>query len=77
MVERGLASTLFATPPTSTYQEALDYYLAADKLMSSQLNRYAGVYSTNCLNLGLTYEGILNSLPSSVITNPSSYKRYR
>lgn len=58
MVERGLASTLFATPPTSSYEEALTYYMAADKLMVDNLNRYAGVYSTNCLNIGLTYEGI-------------------
>jgi hypothetical protein len=57
MVERALASTLFASPPTSSFQEALDYYTAAGKLMEADMNRYAGVYSTNCLNLGLTYEG--------------------
>jgi tetratricopeptide (TPR) repeat protein len=69
MVERALAATLFATPPTSSYQEAIDYYLAADKIMESQLQRYAGVYSTNCLNLGLTYEATKDTNTAKVWFN--------
>ncbi|EFA76831.1 IPT/TIG domain-containing protein [Heterostelium album PN500] len=30
-VERAAASALFGTPPTATFQEALDYYIRADK----------------------------------------------
>lgn len=30
--ERKIASALFSTPPTATYEEALGYYIKADKL---------------------------------------------
>jgi len=69
MVERAVASTLFGTPPTSSYQEALDYYLVSDKLMESHLSRYSGVYSTNCLNVGLTYEAMKDTTSAKLWFN--------
>ena len=56
-VERRLAATLFATPPTATVEEALDHFLRVDKLtpekpwkdnclfiakVRNTLNRYVG-----------------------------------
>jgi tetratricopeptide (TPR) repeat protein len=45
---RQIASAFFATPPTSSYQEALDHFLKAENLEPE-------FYSTNLLFLGKTY----------------------
>jgi len=49
--ERQLASTFFATPPTATYQEALDCFLKAESISPN-------FYSQNLLYLGKTYKEI-------------------
>ena len=46
--ERKIASALFGTPPSSTFEEALEHYLKAEEMKS-------GFYSDNQLQLGLTY----------------------
>jgi len=47
--ERKLASTFFATPPTATFQEALDCFLKAETIS-------ANFYSQNLLYLAKTYK---------------------
>ncbi|RUS84990.1 hypothetical protein EGW08_007235 [Elysia chlorotica] len=46
--ERKIASVIFGTPPTSTYEEALDYFLRAEKAEP-------GFYNKNNKMIGLTY----------------------
>lgn len=46
-----LASTFFATPPTATYQEALDCFLKAESISPN-------FYSQNLLYLGKTYKEV-------------------
>ncbi|WAR12006.1 RMD1-like protein [Mya arenaria] len=46
--ERTVASALFATPPSSTYDEALQYFLKAEEAEPN-------FYSMNLLMLGKTY----------------------
>lgn len=46
--QRKIASVVFATPPTSTYEEALDYFLKAEKAEP-------GFYNQNNKMIGLTY----------------------
>merc|ERR1712039_890354 len=38
-MERKLAATLMATPPTATYDEALDYFLRANEKREFHLNQ--------------------------------------
>jgi len=47
-IHRKVASALFATPPSSTYEEGLQYFLKAEEVE-------AGFYSMNFLYLGKTY----------------------
>ncbi|XP_046437542.1 regulator of microtubule dynamics protein 1-like isoform X2 [Daphnia pulex] len=47
-LQRQIASTLFATPPVSSYEEALQYFLRAEEVEPN-------FYSTNLLMLGKTY----------------------
>ncbi|KAK6184772.1 hypothetical protein SNE40_007169 [Patella caerulea] len=51
--QRKLASTLLATPPSSTYEEALEYFLLAE-------NVEPNFYSMNLLMLGKTYDRLGN-----------------
>ena len=46
-MERKLAATLFATPPTSSFEEALSYFERADKLDNK--------FARNLLYMGDTY----------------------
>jgi len=46
--QRTIASTLFATPPTSSYEEALDNFLKAEEIDPN-------FYSVNLLMIGRTY----------------------
>jgi len=46
--QRTIASTLFATPPTSSYEEALNYFLQAEEIDPN-------FYSVNLLMIGRTY----------------------
>lgn len=46
--QRQIASTLFATPPVSSYQEALQYFLQAEEVEPN-------FYSMNLLLIGKTY----------------------
>lgn len=46
--QRKIVSTIFATPPTGTYEEALDYFLKAE-------NKKPGFYSMNLLFIGKCY----------------------
>lgn len=46
--ERQIAATLFATPPQSTYEEALEHFLSAEKLEP-------GFYKKNTLMIGKVY----------------------
>jgi len=46
--QRKIASTIFAAPPTSTYEEALEYFLKAETIDPK-------FYSQNLLMLGKTY----------------------
>jgi hypothetical protein len=55
-LERTAASALFATPPTSTFDEALTYFLACNELVQGKV-RYVSICSSNYLLLGQTYEG--------------------
>jgi len=48
-LQRKVASALFATPPTSTYEEGLAYFLKAEEVEP-------GFYSMNFLYLGKTYQ---------------------
>jgi len=60
-IERTAASTLFATPPESSYDEALKYFVSAnDKIEGdvSNLTRWAGIRFSNLLMLGQTYEAL-------------------
>jgi len=58
-LERTAASTLFAEPPTSSYDEAITYFLKADGLIlgdNKNFQRWLGIYFSNCLLLGQSYE---------------------
>lgn len=46
--QRKIVSTIFATPPTGTYEEALDYFLKAE-------DTKPGFYSMNLLYIGKCY----------------------
>ncbi|KAJ1358919.1 hypothetical protein KIN20_017487 [Parelaphostrongylus tenuis] len=50
---RLLAKTIFATPPSSTYEKALGYFLKAEEISP-------GFYSTNTYYIGEVYEKIGN-----------------
>ncbi|XP_078587511.1 regulator of microtubule dynamics protein 1-like isoform X1 [Branchiostoma floridae x Branchiostoma japonicum] len=52
--QRKIASVIFATPPTSTYDEALGYFLQAESVDP-------GFYSMNLLMLGKTYMRLGNT----------------
>jgi len=56
-LERTAASALFATPPNSSFEEALEYFLGADKMLEGKL-KFVGVCSSNYLLTGLAYEGL-------------------
>lgn len=49
--QRKVAAVIFATPPESTYEEALDYFLKAEAVDPN-------FYSKNLLMLGKTYLGL-------------------
>ncbi|VDM51670.1 unnamed protein product, partial [Angiostrongylus costaricensis] len=49
--KRLLAKTIFTTPPTSTYEKALSYFLKAEEISP-------GFYSTNTYYIGEVYEKI-------------------
>lgn len=51
--QRQIASTLFATPPTSSYEEALVHFLSAEEVEPN-------FYSTNLLMIGKTYLRLKN-----------------
>uniref|UniRef100_A0A914YEN7 Uncharacterized protein n=1 Tax=Panagrolaimus superbus TaxID=310955 RepID=A0A914YEN7_9BILA len=51
-IERGVASVFFATPPSATYQEALDDLLKAEEMDSGAID--------NMLYLGKTYKALGN-----------------
>eukprot|EP00049_Salpingoeca_infusionum_P008544 m.141844 g.141844 ORF g.141844 m.141844 type:complete len:380 (+) comp14044_c0_seq4:1339-2478(+) len=51
--QRKAAAAIFATPPQSTYQEALDQFLAAEQLDPN-------FYTKNTLYIGKTYYGMGN-----------------
>lgn len=46
--QRKIVSAIFATPPTGTYEEALDYFLKAEE-------KKANFYSMNLLFIGKCY----------------------
>uniref|UniRef100_A0A914Z1C6 Tetratricopeptide repeat protein n=1 Tax=Panagrolaimus superbus TaxID=310955 RepID=A0A914Z1C6_9BILA len=52
LIERGVASVFFATPPSATYQEALDDLLKAEEMDSGAID--------NMLYLGKTYKALGN-----------------
>uniref|UniRef100_A0A914PBR8 Uncharacterized protein n=1 Tax=Panagrolaimus davidi TaxID=227884 RepID=A0A914PBR8_9BILA len=52
MIERGVASVLFGTPPTATYQEALEDFLKSEEMISGTIE--------NMLYLGKTYKALGN-----------------
>uniref|UniRef100_A0A914PSY9 Uncharacterized protein n=1 Tax=Panagrolaimus davidi TaxID=227884 RepID=A0A914PSY9_9BILA len=52
MIERGVASVLFGSPPTATYQEALEDLLKAEEMDSGAID--------NMLYLGKTYKALGN-----------------
>ncbi|KAL3859144.1 hypothetical protein ACJMK2_009376 [Sinanodonta woodiana] len=51
--QKKIASALFATPPTATYEEALDYFIKAEEVEPN-------FYSTNLLMLGKTFMRLKN-----------------
>jgi len=51
-MERQVASAVFATPPTATFQEALGYFLKCQELLDAQ----SGNNLRNLVFLGDTYE---------------------
>eukprot|EP01126_Amoeba_proteus_P063114 TRINITY_DN8661_c0_g2_i4.p1 TRINITY_DN8661_c0_g2~~TRINITY_DN8661_c0_g2_i4.p1 ORF type:complete len:203 (-),score=19.22 TRINITY_DN8661_c0_g2_i4:43-651(-) len=57
---RTAASAIFATPPTSTYEEALDFFLACHAVVQNNI-RFASIFSSNCLLIGQTYQGLKNT----------------
>lgn len=59
-MERTAASALFATPPTSSFEEALEYFLACNDMVQGKV-RYVSICSSNYLLLGQTYEGLKNT----------------
>eukprot|EP01127_Copromyxa_protea_P001237 TRINITY_DN1127_c0_g1_i2.p1 TRINITY_DN1127_c0_g1~~TRINITY_DN1127_c0_g1_i2.p1 ORF type:complete len:143 (-),score=40.60 TRINITY_DN1127_c0_g1_i2:65-493(-) len=58
--ERTVASALFASPPTATFEDALPYFLACEELVVGKV-RYQSIASSNYLMLGQTYEGLKNT----------------
>jgi len=52
--QQKVAAVIFATPPTSTYEEALNFFLEAEKIDP-------GFYSTNLLMIGKIYHRMKNS----------------
>uniref|UniRef100_A0A0P4ZMJ9 Regulator of microtubule dynamics protein 1 n=2 Tax=Daphnia magna TaxID=35525 RepID=A0A0P4ZMJ9_9CRUS len=52
-LQRQIASTLFAKPPVSSYEEALQYFLRAEEVEPN-------FYSTNLLMIGKTYLRLKN-----------------
>lgn len=51
--QRKIVSTIFAAPPTGTYEEALDYFLKAE-------DKKPGFYSLNLLYIGKCYYNLKN-----------------
>ncbi|XP_055316040.1 regulator of microtubule dynamics protein 1-like isoform X2 [Sitodiplosis mosellana] len=52
--QRKIVSAIFATPPTGTYEEALDYFLKAEE-------KKANFYSMNLLFIGKCYYNMKNN----------------
>jgi len=53
-VTRQIASTLFNTPPSSTYEEALEHFLKAEEIDP-------GFYKKNLLMIAKTYKALGNA----------------
>lgn len=51
--QRKIVSAIFATPPTGTYEEALEYFLKAE-------DKQPGFYSMNLLFIGKCYYNLKN-----------------
>jgi len=56
-MERQAASLLFATPPSSSYEESLTYLLKCDEIATTNL-LFAAVKTQNCLLVAQTYEAM-------------------
>jgi len=54
-VERNVAALLFATPPSSTYQNALEYFLKCHEIIKD-LEKQTGFIMLNCTETGKCYE---------------------
>ena len=52
--QRKIVSTIFATPPTATYEEALEHFLKAEELKKD-------FYSTNKLMIAKSYLALKNN----------------
>ena len=52
-ITRKVVCTIFATPPTGTYEEALEHFLKAEETK-------AGFYSMNLLFIGKCYQALKN-----------------
>lgn len=52
--QRKIVSTLFATPPTGTYEEALEHFLKAEE-------KKPHFYSINLLLIGKSYHALKNT----------------
>lgn len=52
--QRKIVSAIFATPPSGTYEEALDYFLKAE-------DKQPGFYSMNLLYIGKCYYNLKNN----------------
>jgi len=56
-MERQTASLLFATPPTSSYEEALGFLVKCNTLATTN-PQFQGVVTQNCLLMGQCYEAL-------------------
>ena len=63
--QRKVVSTIFATPPTGTYEEALDCFLTAESLEE-------GFYSMNLLMIGRCYYELKNNDKAKVYLTKAS-----
>jgi len=59
-LERNLASVLFATPPTSSFEEALGYLKAAREVIDSDKVLWKATQPQALLMTGMSYEGLGN-----------------
>lgn len=66
--QRKIASVLFATPPTATYEDALRHFLEAEKVDPN-------FYSMNLLMLGKTYLRLGDNETAAVYLNKASNHR--